>query len=170
MMKELREKEENDNNNIKNNDNKIPCLEKYCNDEWKYFFSEKIESKVKLYEDKLCDIKDNDSNEKDDDLFYNNEVFDKLAGFGNKRYMNIVDERNKSELDDNKDMAQYKDMEVNINDFNFNENDNITEENGEGKEDNEFNYVNYWKNDLEKENNSYVNILGEEAMKDLLEE
>ena len=108
--------------------------------------------------------------EKDDDLFYNNEVFDKLAGFGNKRYMNIVDERNKSELDDNKDMAQYKDMEVNINDFNFNENDNITEENGEGKEDNEFNYVNYWKNDLEKEKNSYVNILGEEAMKDLLEE
>ena len=84
--------------------------------------------------------------------------------------MNLVDERNKSELDDNKDMAQYKDMEVNINDFNFNENDNITEENGEGKEDNEFNYVNYWKNDLEKENNSYVNILGEEAMKDLLEE
>ena len=166
----ITEKEENDNNNIKNNDNKIPCLEKYCNDEWKYFFSEKIESKVKLYEDKLCDIKDNDSNEKDDDLFYNNEVFDKLAGFGNKRYMNIVDERNKSELDDNKDMAQYKDMEVNINDFNFNENDNITEENDKGKEDNEFNYVNYWKNDLEKEKNSYVNILGEEAMKDLLEE
>ena len=84
--------------------------------------------------------------------------------------MNIADERNKSELDDNKDMAQYKDMEVNINDFNFNENDNITEENDKGKEDNEFNYVNYWKNDLEKEKNSYVNILGEEAMKDLLEE
>ena len=50
-------------------------------------------------------------------------------------------------------MAQYKDMEVNINDFNFNENDNITEENDKGKEDNEFNYVNYWKNDLEKEKN-----------------
>ena len=66
-------------------------------------------------------------------------------------------------------MANYKDMEININDFNFED----KEENNNGNEDkenNEFNFVNYWKNDLEKEKNSYVNTLGEEAMKDLLEE
>jgi hypothetical protein len=38
------------------------------------------------------------------------------------------------------------------------------------EENNEFNSVNYWKNDLEKEKNSYYNILGEEAMNELFEE
>ena len=38
------------------------------------------------------------------------------------------------------------------------------------EENNEFNSVNYWKNDLEKEKNSYYNVIGEEAMNDLLEE
>ena len=156
----------------------IPCLEKYCNDEWKYFFSEKIANKVKLYEEDLCDIKNQSNNntaEKEDDLFYNpiNENYNKegeneqLLGFGNKRYYD-----NNNAFEDNNEnkqnMANYKDMEININEFNLDEVINMDK--NEEKENDEFNAVNYWKNDLEKEKNSYVNIIGEEAMKELMDE
>ena len=57
------QKDENEKNKNKNNNlNIIPCLEKYCNDEWKYFFSEKISNKIKLYEEDLCDIKNQPNN------------------------------------------------------------------------------------------------------------
>ena len=156
----------------------IKSLEKYCNDEWKYFFSEKISNKIRLYENYLCDIKNkSNSINKDDDLFYNpvnDEEKEDLLGFGNKRYYN-KDNKNKLEFENNnennKNMASYKDMEININDFNFNDNEEINMNDiNNNEENNEFNSVNYWKNDLEKEKNSYYNAIGEEAMNDLLEE
>ena len=156
----------------------IKSLEKYCNDEWKYFFSEKISNKIRLYENYLCDIKNkSNSINKDDDLFYNpvnDEEKEDLLGFGNKRYYN-KDNKNKLEFENNnennKNMASYKDMEININDFNFNDNEEINMNDiNNNEENNEFNSVNYWKNDLEKEKNSYYNVIGEEAMNDLLEE
>ena len=180
---ERNQKNENEKNNNKNNNlNIIPCLEKYCNDEWKYFFSEKIANKIKLYEEDLCDIKNHPNNtaEKDDDLFYNplNDINnnnnekenEQHLEIGNKRY---YDNNNKFVFDDNnennkKNMAHYKDMEININDFNLDE--EINSDKNEEKNNDEFNTVNFWKNNLEKEKNSYVNIVGEDAMKELLEE
>ena len=166
----IKNNEREENEEIKSN-GVIPSLEKYCNEEWKYFFSEKISNKIKLYENNLCDIKNNSNSlNKDDDLFYNplnDDEKEDLLGHGNKRYYD-KDNMNKLEFEDNnKNMANYKDMEININDFNFNEEINIKNDNEENKE---FNLVNYWKNDLEKEKNSYYNIIGEEAMNDLLEE
>ena len=88
-------------------------------------------------------------------------------GFGNKRYYD-----NNNAFEDNNEnkqnMANYKDMEININEFNLDEVINMDK--NEEKDNDEFNTVNYWKNDLEKEKNSYVNIIGEEAMKELLDE
>jgi len=195
-----KEKNDKENEEIINNNSIIPCLKKYCNDEWKYFFSEQVRGRVALYEENFCDIKNSNNNlsEKDDDLFYNpmndidndnndnNGEKENLLGFGNKRYFN-KDNLNKFSYDDdndnnNKNLANYKDMEININDFNFNENEkdekeedikDIKDDNNnvnKEEENNDFNSVNYWKNDLEKEKNSYVNIIGEDAMKELLEE
>ena len=166
------ENEKNKNNNL----NIIPCLEKYCNDEWKYFFSEKISNKIKLYEEDLCDIKNQPNNtvsEKDDDLFMNdinnnnNNNNEQTLEFGNRRY---YDNNNKFNFEENnkRNMANYKDMEIDINEFNLNEEINLDK--NDEKNNDEFNTVNFWKNDLEKEKNSYVNIMGEDAMKELLEE
>ena len=152
---------------------------KYCNEEWKYFFSEKIWNKIRLYENNLYDVKNNSSSlNKEDDLFYNpinDDEKEELLEFGNKRYYN-KNNMNKLEFGDNnennKNMANYKDMEININDFNFGDNDKDDKNNINNNDDenNEFNSVNYWKNDLEKEENSYYNKIGEDAMKDLLDE
>ena len=172
------QKDENEKNKNKNNNlNIIPCLEKYCNDEWKYFFSEKISNKIKLYEEDLCDIKNQPNNtvsEKDDDLFMNdinnnnnNNNNEQTLEFGNRRY---YDNNNKFNFEENnkRNMANYKDMEIDINEFNLNEEINLDK--NDEKNNDEFNTVNFWKNDLEKEKNSYVNIMGEDAMKELLEE
>ena len=165
------ENEKNKNNNL----NIIPCLEKYCNDEWKYFFSEKISNKIKLYEEDLCDIKNQPNNtvsEKEDDLFMNdinnnNINNEQTLEFGNRRY---YDNNNKFNFEENnkRNMANYKDMEIDINEFNLNEEINLDK--NDEKNNDEFNTVNFWKNDLEKEKNSYVNIMGKDAMKELLEE
>ena len=56
-IKKSDEKEE-EKEEIKNN-NVIPSLGKYCNEEWKYFFSEKIWNKIRLYENNLYDVKNN---------------------------------------------------------------------------------------------------------------
>ena len=195
----IKEKKDKENEEIINNNNIIPCLKKYCNEEWKYFFGEQVGGRVALYEENFCDIKNanNNMSEKDDDLFYNpmndidndnndnNGEKENLLGFGNKRYFN-KDNSNKFSFDDdnndNNNLANYKDMEININDFNFNVNEkdekeedikDIKEENNnlnKEEEFNEFNSVNYWKNDLEEEKNSYVNLIAEDAMKELLEE
>jgi hypothetical protein len=170
------QKDENEKNRNKNNNlNIIPCLEKYCNDEWKYFFSEKISNKIKLYEEDLCDIKNQPNNtvsEKEDDLFMNdinnnNNNSEQTLEFGNRRY---YDNNNKFNFEENnkRNMANYKDMEIDINEFNLNEEINLDK--NDEKNNDEFNTVNFWKNDLEKEKNSYVNIMGEDAMKELLEE
>ena len=171
------QKDENEKNRNKNNNlNIIPCLEKYCNDEWKYFFSEKISNKIKLYEEDLCDIKNQPNNtvsEKEDDLFMNdinnnnNNNNEQTLEFGNRRY---YDNNNKFNFEENnkRNMANYKDMEIDINEFNLNEEINLDK--NDEKNNDEFNTVNFWKNDLEKEKNSYVNIMGEDAMKELLEE
>ena len=176
-IKKSDEKEE-EKEEIKNN-NVISSLTKYCNEEWKYFFSEKIWNKIRLYENNLYDVKNNSSSlNKEDDLFYNpinDDEKEELLEFGNKRYYN-KNNMNKLEFgdnnDNNKNMANYKDMEININDFNFGDNDkdDTNNINNNDDENNEFNSVNYWKNDLEKEENSYYNKIGENAMKDLLDE
>ena len=166
----------NENNSTSNdNDKSISALNKYCNDEWKYFFSEKIESKVKLYEDILYDEKNTyDLN----DLFYSpnkeNEN-EKIEIKGNKRYQNINElffETNAYNNDNNNynKNSINKDMEININDFNFIINDINKRENKENDEDDkEFNDINYWKNDIEENKNSYLSSMAEEAMNDLLE-
>ena len=174
-----KEKKEKNKNEIK----AIPCLEKYCTDEWKYFFSEKISNIIKLYEEDLYDEKkanNNGTSEKDDDLFYNplndinngdknKEENEQLLGLGNKRYydggnkFNFEDDNN-----DKENMANFKDMEININDLNLEEEIYINKK--EENNNDEFNTVNFWKNDLEKEKNSYVNIIGEEAMNELLDD
>ena len=93
-------------------------------------------------------------------------------------------------------MAKFKDMEININYFKFdneNKNKNIeniknedeveddknkenneiknikneNEDNANVEIDNQYNTVNYWKFSLEKENNSYLNNIGEEALNEL---
>ena len=176
-IKKSDEKEE-EKEEIKNN-NVIPSLGKYCNEEWKYFFSEKIWNKIRLYENNLYDVKNNSSSlNKEDDLFYNpinDDEKEELLEFGNKRYYN-KNNMNKLEFgdnnDNNKNMANYKDMEININDFNFGDSvkDETNNINNNDDDNNEFNSVNYWKNDLEKEENSYYNKIGEDAMKDLLGE
>ena len=159
---ERRQKKEKNKNEIK----AIPCLEKYCNDEWKYFFSEKIANIVRLYDEDLYNKKNeiNDINNGDK----NKEENEKFLGFGNKRYYNCG---NKFYLEDNnndkKNMTNFKDMEININDFNLDKGINMNKK--EENNNDEFNSVNFWKNDLEKEKNSYVNIIGEEAMNELLD-
>ena len=170
---EKEEKEE-----IKNS-NFIPSLGKYCNDEWKYFFSEKIGNKIRLYENNLYEVKNNSNSlNKEDDLFYspiNDDEKEGLLDFGNKRYYNNKNDINKLEFGENNDngknMANFKDMEININEYNFGVNDkeDVNNINNNEEENSEFNYVNYWKNDLEKEQNSYYNKIGEDAMKDLLD-
>ena len=174
----------------------------------------------KLYDNKNTNISFSDSK---DDLFAhnnendkndnNNEEEDLLSGYKSRDEEIFEDHTNYKENDkDNEDdfvnndydikkenkkdidMAKFKDMEININDFNFvddNEdkkdidiNDNnkddknnpnnqsieSSKENEEKSEiDDSYNSVNYWKNSLEKENNSYLNNIGEEAMKDLLD-
>ena len=248
-------------NNEKNNKEKkdeikpINCMKKYCNEEWNDFFRDHISNKIKLYEGKLYDQKNNLDDSRDDDLFCNdfehdnnndNETED-LLGKYKSRDEELFEDNNK--YDDNedlvnndindindkddkydkydihkkeKDMAKFKDMEININDFNFiedneekkidiqkkyndsdndnvNDNDNNNNNNDKDKDnqnrdlneiknenenenvldnkenedkieiENKYNSVNYWKNSLEKENNSYLNNLGEEALNDLLE-
>ena len=171
------QKDENEKNKNKNNNlNIIPCLEKYCNDEWKYFFSEKISNKIKLYEEDLCDIKNQPNNtvsEKDDDLFMNdinnnNINNEQTLEFGNRRYYDNNNNKFNFEENNKRNMANYKDMEIDINEFNLNEEINLDK--NDEKNNDEFNTVNFWKNDLEKEKNSYVNIMGQDAMKELLEE
>ena len=174
--------ETNDNNN-NTDDISISGLDKYCNEEWKYFFDEKIANKVKLYEGILYDKK-NDTNDKDD-LFLSPRGDNKIEKItdqfeGNKRYNNLNDIffENNEDNDDNTNINDKnnlnKDMEININDFNFIIN-NINNNNEENKdinsdEDNkEFNDTNYWKNRVEENKNSYLSKIGEEAMKDLLE-
>ena len=231
-------------NNEKNNKEEkdeikpINCMKKYCNEEWNDFFRDHISNKIKLYEGKLYDQKNNLDDSRDDALFCNdfehdnnndNETED-LLGKYKSRDEELFEDNNK--YDDNedlvnndindindkddkydkydihkkeKDMAKFKDMEININDFNFiedneekkidikknynandNDNDNQNRDLNEIKNENEnvlddkenedkieienkYNSVNYWKNSLEKENNSYLNNLGEEALNDLLE-
>ena len=174
----------------------------------------------KLYDNKNTNISFSDSK---DDLFAhnnendkndnNNEEEDLLSGYKSRDEELFEDHTNYKEIDkDNEDdfvnndydikkenkkdidMAKFKDMEININDFNFvddNEykkdidiNDNnkddinkVNNQNIESSKENEekseihdsYNSVNYWKSSLEKENNSYLNNIGEEAMNDLLD-
>ena len=127
--------------NNNNNENKkeeiepVNCLKKYCNEEWNKFFSDNITNLVTLYEEKLCQqkVSVNVSFGENDDLFAkddNNNENEALLGANNE---NKNEENNNDDLvntnDDihnkNKEMAKYKDMEINLNDFNFtNDNDN----------------------------------------------
>ena len=184
-----------DKNNAKNNKEKkeeikpINCMKKYCNEEWNYFFKDNISNKIKIYEDKLYDKKNNLDDSRDDlfvndfeyDNINNNNETEDLLGKYKSRDEELFEDNNKyddnedlfnNDINDIKDMAKFKDMEINLNDFNFinnsqkQENDNEKDKN---ENENKYNSVNYWKNSLEKENNSYLNNLGEEALKDLLD-
>ena len=220
----------NNKNNLDENNNKkeikpVNCMKKYCNEEWNNFFRDNIVNKVKIYEEKLCEQKNNSSfgDNIDDDLFIKDENIkdnddEDLLGINNKRYksrdeeifgdnsnehndddlvnigINYKDDFNKKNKDE--DMAKFKDMEININYFKFdneNKNKNIeniknedeveddknkenneiknikneNEDNANVEIDNQYNTVNYWKFSLEKENNSYLNNIGEEALNEL---
>ena len=72
---------------VKYNSYTFQSLEKYCNEEWKYFFNEKIANKIILYENYLVDVKESSLN-KEDDLFYNPINDNENEEIGNKRYYN----------------------------------------------------------------------------------
>ena len=253
----------------------VECMKKYCNDEWNNFFIDNISNKIKIYEEKLCQLR-NSLN--DDDLFANNDAEDLLAGYKSKdedlfgdnnnnkneeedllgayksrdeelfgggnnnneeedllggyksRDEELFGEPNNNEddkddlvnIDDDRNDKNDKnnfnkinnnninnrklistDMEINLNDFNFvdeveekkndkikndeikSDDNNVNNVNKENKDNevknankeneekndtnNTYNSVNFWKNSLEKENNSYLNNLGEEALNDLSE-
>ena len=166
----------------------------------------------KLYDNKntnlsLNNSKDNlfqNNNESDKNNNDNNEEEDLLSGYKSRDEDLFEDNTNYKEHDNDNDedlvnndydinkenkkdidMAKFKDMEINLNDFNFND-DNINKKdidiisnnykyniNKESEDNNiinnNYNSVNYWKSSLEKQNNSYLNNIGEEAMNDLLE-
>ena len=203
----------------------IEFMEKYCNEKWIDFFRNNISGKIKLYEEKLCqakeevdDLFDNANDEvedllgkyksRDEELFEDNnknEDNEDLLGKYKSRDEELFEDNNKNEdnedlvnndikdIKDNyeinrkeKEMAKFKDMEINLNEFNFvddnedkkkekdinNENyENISDKKEEEKMiiDETYNSVNFWKNTLENENNSYINNIGEEALKDLTE-
>ena len=60
--------------------NPIECMKKYCNDEWNNFFTDNISNKIKIYEEKLCQLR----NSINDDLFANNDTEDLLGGYKSK--------------------------------------------------------------------------------------
>ena len=201
----------------------IDFMKKYCNEEWNNFFKDNISNKIKAYEEKLCQQKNRfiSFGDSKDDLFENennnnenNEEEDLLGRYKSRDEELFEDNNHNDENDDlvnndinddyginkkDKDMAKYKDMEINLNDFNFiddkenkkdedNNNDTNNDNGNENKDDNNindindnkenenkieidetYNTVNYWKNSIEKENNSYMNNLSEEALNELLE-
>jgi hypothetical protein len=188
-----------DNNKKKDGIKPVECMEKFCSEKWIDFFRDNISSKIKLYEEQLCQMK-----EDDDSLFDNandNDETEDLLGKYKSRDEELFEDINKNEdnedlvindFNDNyeinkndKEMAKFKDMEINLNEFNFiDENENKKEEvdinNNENhfdkkenveliKIDKIYNSVNFWKNSLENESNSYINNIGQEALNDLLE-
>ena len=133
--------------NNNNNENKkeevepVSCLKKYCSEEWNKFFSENIVNLVNLYEEKLCQqkvsvnvsfgenddlfAKDDNNNETEALLGTNNDNENKNEENNNDDLVNTNDEVHKK----NKEMAKFKDMEINLNDFNFtNDNEDKTDE------------------------------------------
>ena len=224
----------------------VECMKKYCSEEWNNFFKENISNIIKIYEEKLCDKKNTNISFGDskDDLFasnFDNENYkndnneeEDLLGKYKSRDEELFEDNNNDKDNDNEDdlvnndydsnkvnkkgenLAKYKDMEINLNDFNFvvdnedkknkhvndnnilndindgnindkndkkeinnnesnkdciNNENNVDKKNIEEKQeiDNTYNWVNFWKKSLEKETNSYLNNIGEEAMNDLLE-
>ena len=139
-------------NNNNNDENKkeevepVNCLKKYCSEEWNKFFSENIVNLVNLYEEKLCQqkvsvnvsfgenddlfAKDDNNNESEGLLSENNDKENKNEDNNNDDLVNTIDEHKK-----NKEMAKFKDMEINLNDFNFT-NDNEDKTDGQNKQDN----------------------------------
>ena len=79
----------------------IESMKKYCNEKWKQFFKEVISERIKLYENKLClkgKIENNDFRKCNIDIDGN-----------------ILENMNTS----NKQEMEFKDMEINLNEFNF---------------------------------------------------
>ena len=148
-------------------------MQKYVNDDWNEFFKNNISDVVKLYENKLCEIKNNledefDEKEKEDDK----NPFEKEDNFFNDEDKNNSNEDNffNNQEKENKENKENMDV-VNIDDFEF-----IDEiKNSEKEEDiknqtgnllvdeidnNKYNDVNFFKVPFD---NNYL----EEALKDL---
>ena len=194
--------------NIKNNKNNnekykkkeikpVNCLKKYCNEEWNNFFKLKIANKIKLYEEKLCEQKNNNHLSETNILFnnsYNKNKNEDLLGLNEDEKLFRDNNKNDNDLikneinnnndihinNNNKDIDKFKDLEINLNDFinidedrnNLkckNENNDERKGNKDKNENNEYNSFNYWKISLEEENNSYLKKIGEEALNDLKE-
>ena len=133
----------NENENKKEEVEPVNCLKKYCNEEWNKFFSDNIVNLITLYEEKLCQqkVSVNVSFGENDDLFAkddNNDENEALLGSNNDKENNNEDNNNGDLVNINddahknsKEMAKFKDMEINLNDFNFtNDNeDKIDEQN-----------------------------------------
>ena len=78
----------------------IEGMKKYCNEKWKQFFKDNIAERIKLYENKLC-LKGKIENE-------------------NKNYnMDIDGNILENIFNSNKHEMEFKDMEINLNEFNF---------------------------------------------------
>jgi hypothetical protein len=145
-------------------------MQKYVNDDWNEFFKNNISDVVKLYENKLCEIKNNledefDEKEKEDDK----NPFEKEDNFFNDEDKNNINEDN---FYNNQEKENKENIDVvNIDDFEF-----IDEiKNSEKEEDiknqtgnllvdeidnNKYNDVNFFKVPFD---NNYL----EEALKDL---
>ena len=144
-----------DNNKKKDGIKPVECMEKFCSEKWIDFFRDNISSKIKLYEEQLCQMK-----EDDDSLFDNandNDETEDLLGKYKSRDEELFEDINKNEdnedlvindFNDNyeinkndKEMAKFKDMEINLNEFNFiDENENKKEEDDINNENNNENH------------------------------
>ena len=143
-----------DNNNDKDNDNEDDLVN---ND----YDSNKVNKKG----ENLAKYKDMEINLNDFNFVVDNE--DKKNKHVNDN--NILNDINDGNINDKNDKKEINNNESNKDCIN-NEN-NVDKKNIEEKQeiDNTYNWVNFWKKSLEKETNSYLNNIGEEAMNDLLE-
>ena len=140
-----------------------------------------------LFDDNIninSNINSNNKYEEDDDLVINdiNEISVNNNKNVNKNLQSTDMEINLNDflfVDDTENKNKNKDENINEksnnDNTNYNDNNNNTNINKENENeeknsiDNTYNTVNFWKQTLEKENNSYINNLGEEALNELSE-
>ncbi len=148
-------------------------MQKYVNDDWNEFFKNNISDVVKLYENKLCEIKNNledefDEKEKEDDK----NPFEKEDNFFNDEDKNNINEDNffNNQEKENKENKENMDV-VNIDDFEFideiknpEKEEDIKNQTGnllvDEIDNNKYNDANFFKVPFD---NNYL----EEALKDL---
>ena len=78
----------------------IDCMKKYCNEKWRQFFKENISERIKLYENKLCLKGEIENDYKKCNMDIDGNILENI-------------------FNSNKNEMEFKDMEINLNEFNF---------------------------------------------------